>query len=259
MTSRFVRLLLATLLGVATAGVIAAPAQAVACPKGTGVTVVVNNSDVRCDAGGAGHYAIDNFTRTGHSITYVSSEPGFVCRIDGAPASASCATTPPVSAYWALWSSNGTSGTWAYASQGAGSLKVPAGGWVGFKFGNGQSAPGITPLGAAPAAPKPATKPKAETKPSSKPSASAEPSASASASAKAAEKKAKAKASASASASATPGAADDSTAGSDDIAKASNETDGSSSMVWVGAVLAGLLIIGMAAAVMRRRLAGRQP
>ena len=37
---------------------------------------------------------------------------------------------PPTNAYWGLFWSNGTSGTWAYASEGVDSLSVPAGGSV---------------------------------------------------------------------------------------------------------------------------------
>jgi hypothetical protein len=182
---RVTGVLAALLLGSA-AGVVAAsgPAAAAACATGQGVTVVVG-SKVSCDADG-GSPASGNFKDAGHSLTMVDRQPGFVCRVDGVPAAASCVNTPPGDAYWGLFWSNGTSGTWTYASQGAGSLKVPAGGWVAFVFQNGgaKTYPGVDPVSAAsaPAASaKPAAKPKAQptpkapTRPSVTPGATARP------------------------------------------------------------------------------------
>lgn len=152
-----------------------APAHAAACTKGTGVTVVVNG-DVRCHGGGG--TARGSFTGVGHSLEDVRSQPGFVCRINGYPSTAdeACGRTPPTNAYWGLFWSDGTSGTWNYSSQGAGSLRVPTGGWVAFVFQNSGSRtyPSMTPIGPAPA-PKPTT-PKPQ--PTSQPTAKATPSAS---------------------------------------------------------------------------------
>lgn len=255
MTGRFVRALAALIFGAAGGTVVmTSAAHASACAAGTGVTVVVN-SDVRCVSGGGGT-ASSKFSAADFSL---SNYRGFVCSIDGSPDPAkACHSFAPPDAYWALWVSDGRSGTWNYASNGAYTQTVVTGGWVAFKWQNSstRTKPGMTPYTAPPA---PAPKPKPEAKPSA--SVSAKPSASASASAKAAEKQAaekKAKAKASASASASPSAPGDSTSG-DDIVKTSNETDGPGGMVWVGAALAGLLIIGMGAAMWRRRLAGRQP
>ena len=60
------------------------------------------------------------------------------------PASDPCVNTPPADAYWGLWWSDGESGSWSYASVGAGSLTVPDGGYVAFAWQSGsQSAPGV--------------------------------------------------------------------------------------------------------------------
>lgn len=256
MTGRIVRVLAALIFGAAGGTVVmTGTAYAAACPSGTGVTVVVNSA-VSCDANGGGP-ASSNFSGGGHSLQMYR---GFVCSIDNYPDPAkACHSYAPANAYWGLFWANGKGGGWVYSSSGASSLNVPAGGWVAFKFQNSNSreAPTMRPYTPAPApAPKPATKPKPKAKPST--TAPSKPNASASASAKA-KAKATAKAKASASASASPGTSGDAAPSSDDLVNAANETDGSSSMVWVGAALAGLLVIGMAAALWRRRLAGRQP
>ena len=48
-----------------------------------------------------------------------------------------CVSTPPANAYWGLYWSNGTSGSWSYSSLGVGSLTVPAGGSVAFAWQGG--------------------------------------------------------------------------------------------------------------------------
>lgn len=177
-----VRLLAAALIGVAAGAVgVAAPAQAAACPAGSGVTVVVNSS-VSCDADGGGR-AANNFNDAGHALKYAARQPGFVCRVDNAPANDPCVDASPADAYWGLFWSDGTSGTWTYASLGVTSLKIPTGGWVAFVFQNSDSKtwPPMKPGGAAPpattkpptAAPTSTTKPKPKptTTPTKKPSA----------------------------------------------------------------------------------------
>jgi hypothetical protein len=130
------------------------PAAAAACAGASGVTVVVDFHQLGggveqvCDANGAGKSAAALFSDNGFALTYVQRQPGFVCRVSGAPASDPCVNTPPTDAYWGLFWSNGTSGTWSYASQGAGSLSVPDGGYVGFSW---QGSSTKTPPGVAPA------------------------------------------------------------------------------------------------------------
>lgn len=133
MTLRLLRALAAVLLGT-TAGAVAlaSPAHAAACPAGTGVTVVVNSS-VGCDADGGGR-ASDNFSAAGHQLRFASRAPGFVCRVDGAPADDPCVEASPSDAYWGLFWSDGTTGSWTYSSLGVTALKVPKGGSVAFVF-----------------------------------------------------------------------------------------------------------------------------
>ncbi len=248
------RLAAAALLGAA-AGLVGltSTAEAAACPKGTGVTVVVNSS-VSCNAGGAGQTAASIY---GGRLTYAKKQPGFVCRVDGYPASDPCVTTSPADAYWGLFWSNGTSGSWSYSSVGAGSLRIPKGGWVAFVFQNSNSKtyPGMRPIG--PAAPRPPSggssggsgstsgshgSGSSSTSPSAKKSAEA---------AKAAEEKAKASTTPSPSASASASA--DSSAPSD-VRNTSEQTDtGTSVPWWAGAGLAVLLAAGAVVVTVRRR------
>lgn len=75
--------------------------------------------------------------------------PTFVCRINGAPASDPCQSTPPATAYWSYWTAS-MGGTWAYSNLGAASTNPAPGGVEGWSFGSG-SQPGISP----PSAPTP--------------------------------------------------------------------------------------------------------
>jgi len=135
-----VRLVAAVLLTAATGLGVSAPAQAASCSTAHGVTVVVDfhqlggGAEAACDAGGGGKAAVTQLTDVGHQLTYVQRQPGFVCRVDGAPASDPCVNTPPSDAYWALWWSDGKSGTWVYSSAGVGSLTVPEGGYVALSW-----------------------------------------------------------------------------------------------------------------------------
>lgn len=271
-------LLAALLLGSA-AGVVltTGSATAAACAPGVGVTVVVGNS-VSCDGDGGGD-AASNFTDAGHSLTYVDSQPGMVCQVDGAP-STSCAKAPPANKYWGLFWSNGTSGTWKYSSLGVGSLNVPQGGSVAFVFqtGNSKTYPSVNPTAAAapkPAAPTAKPKPKPAPKASSKPGATTAPKAttpSATSSAAAPSPTAStATPGPTPSAAATTDAAKD--AAKDDpeelsalpvtpeeaeLAEASNDSEsgGSGALGFVAAGIGALLIAGMGATLWRRRAAG---
>ena len=141
------------LTAAASAAVPTAPASAAACSTSHGVTVVVDFHELgggvqqACDADGADTSASTLFPRNGFPLDYVQRQPGFVCRVSGAPASDPCQNTPPADAYWGLWWSDGKSGSWSYSSEGAGSLSVPDGGYVAFSW-NGSSTK--SPPGAAP-------------------------------------------------------------------------------------------------------------
>ena len=166
--SRAVRGLPAAVLLGATATLVipAAPAQAAACAPGTGVTVVVEfgalggGSPVACSPGGAGDAADDVTERVGFSLDPVASQPGFVCRVEGKPASDPCQRTPPQNAYWGLFWSDGKGG-WKYSSTSAGSLKVPAGGSIGWRWqdGGGTDYPATAPNRGTAPEPEPAPEP----------------------------------------------------------------------------------------------------
>ncbi|MEZ0578710.1 hypothetical protein [Nocardioides sp. MH1] len=135
----------AAVLAAAVTGVVAtpAPAEATACSGTTGITVVVDFNELGggitagCDPDGAGESATQVFEHAGYELTYVQSDPGFVCRVSGKPADNPCVRTPPTTAYWSLWWSDGESGRWTYATSGANGLEVPEGGYLGFSWHQG--------------------------------------------------------------------------------------------------------------------------
>lgn len=154
---------------VALPGGLAGPAAASACTSDAGVTVVVDYNELGgiqagCASGSGGKTADDAFADAGFTLSYVRDDPsnGFVCRVAGLPSGSVCGNTPPADAYWGLWYSDGTSGTWSYASRGVNQLKVPDGSFVAFAWhqGGGRAeAPGVAPRRSAPPAPtRPPTK-----------------------------------------------------------------------------------------------------
>lgn len=161
----------ALLVAAAYAGLPLAPASAATCSTSIGVSVVVDfhqlggGVQTTCVAGGGGESAAAIFSAAGVALTYVQRTPGFVCRVSGVPADDPCVNTPPADAYWGLWWSDGTSGSWNYATVGAGSLHVPEGGYVAFSW-NGTSAratPGAAPAPHRPVAPTRTPSPSAAT------------------------------------------------------------------------------------------------
>lgn len=160
----------------------ASPAEAAACERGSGVTVVVQGQGMNgthCVPNGAGSSALSNLHSAGYSTNSVPNQPGTICQLNGKPAKNECWG---LDSYWGIFWANGSGGSWNYGQQGAGSLKVGAGGWVGFRFqdSNSRKAPSVKPVGPAPkpvqtTAPKPKPKPstQATKKPTAQPSASA--------------------------------------------------------------------------------------
>jgi hypothetical protein len=152
-TRHVVRLVAAVLLTAAAGLGMTAPARASSCSTAHGVTVVVDFHELgggaqsACDGGGGGRNALTQLTDVGHQLTFVQRQPGFVCRVDGAPAGDPCVNTPPSDAYWGLWWSDGKSGTWVYSSAGAGSLIVPDGGYVALSWqgSDSKAPPGVKP------------------------------------------------------------------------------------------------------------------
>ncbi len=142
----------AALVAAASVAVPLSPAAAGTCSSASGVSVVVDfqglggGVETACVAGGGGTSAASLFPAAGFGLTPVQRQPGFVCRVSGKPASDPCVNTPPADAYWGLWWSDGTSGSWTYATEGVGSLQVPDGGYVGFSWNGGtRVAPGVAP------------------------------------------------------------------------------------------------------------------
>ncbi|MEH3067724.1 MAG: hypothetical protein PGN15_06550 [Aeromicrobium erythreum] len=177
MTRRVLAALVASLLGLAAgAVVVSAPAQAAACAAGQGVTVVVDPHQLggavstTCVAGG-GRAATAAFGAAGVRMDRAARQPGFVCRVNSAPASAGCVQASPANAYWSLWVSSGD-GVWSYATTGVDGVTVPRGGWVAWSWQgqSGRAEPGVSPVGAA--AVQPSARPTGSTGGSRGPSSS---------------------------------------------------------------------------------------
>ncbi len=251
----------------------AAPASAAACPRGTGVTVVVDGNQLgglstTCVPGG-GRSATSAFSAAGVTLTYAARQQGFVCRVNGAPANAGCVNASPANAYWSLWTSSGN-GSWTYASTGVSGTSVPAGGWVAWSWQgqSARSAPSVTPQGPEPAPTATARPPaggSATTAPRPRASASAKAKASASPEAAQARKKAAQEEGAQekaaeeragqdeAGSSASPSAGTSTSSGpSDEQTRATSATSGTPWSTVVG-VLAVLALLGMAGVLAWRR------
>ena len=132
------------------------------------VTVVVDFSgvgggvDIRCAPVSAGATGAQALSAAGFGIAgTVHDGPGFVCRIDGEPASDPCVDTPSTSAYWSYHQAE-AGGGWSYSSRGYTSSRVKPGGFEGWSFGSGGS-PGVSPV--LPAAPAPEPEPEPEPAP----------------------------------------------------------------------------------------------
>lgn len=141
--------LVAAVTGVVLPTLTAGPAASAGCSGSSGVTAVVDFNELGggvtagCDGNGAGKAAAQVFSDAGYSLTFVQQDPGFVCRVSGKPENNPCVRTPPATAYWSLWWSDGRSGEWAYASSGVTSLEVPDGGYVAlaWHYGEGRAGP----------------------------------------------------------------------------------------------------------------------
>jgi hypothetical protein len=155
--------------------IIGAPptAQAADC---AGVTVVV---DFRSLGGGvrtgcapgdpsSGTAAL---TAAGFGYTFVTRQPGFVCKINDQPAGDSCNYTPPSDAHWSYWHGQ-PGGSWVYSNSSASAYNPAPGSVEGWSFGAGEP-PGIAPPAPAPP-PQPAPKP---TQPAAQPPAPQPPAA----------------------------------------------------------------------------------
>ncbi|MFI9813508.1 hypothetical protein [Saccharothrix variisporea] len=130
-----------------------APVAASAASECSGVTVVVDfgslGGGVRTGcAGGDPGSGLAALGGAGFAFDLASRQPGFVCRINGAPASDPCVNAAPNTAYWSYW--HGTpGGSWSYSSAGASGYDPAPGSVEGWAFGAGGQ-PGIAPPAPAP-------------------------------------------------------------------------------------------------------------
>jgi hypothetical protein len=140
-----------------------APAATAATCSGAGVSVVVDfkglggGQQTGCVTGKGGSSAATILDAAGVELTRARNQPGFVCRVQQVPASDPCVNASPSDAYWSLWWSDGSSGSWSYASLGVDQLEIPEGGSVGFAWDDqsGQVKPGTAPPKAPAASPSP--------------------------------------------------------------------------------------------------------
>lgn len=159
MSSRLrARLSRVTVLGVAAGTVAAAASLGVPVPtasaaptpcKSTEVTVIVVGQGTGCArAGLTGAGALED---AGFTLTRVQTQPGFICRINGAPANDPCVRTPPATAYWSYWHAP-LGGDWTYSNWGADNRTAPAGTVEAWAFGD-SARPGAVPDAPVAAAP----------------------------------------------------------------------------------------------------------
>jgi hypothetical protein len=153
-------------LGVHTVGVQPASATT-ACD---GVWVVVDGSvlgasaTVRC-APGDPSSGLEALTGAGHQYSFVPTQPGLVCIIDGRPATCNGAQSD---AYWSYWYAD-AGGAWTYSQRGAGARDPQPGTVEGWAFGAGD------PPSTAPPAPPPEPEPEPEHEPDPEPPPEAQP------------------------------------------------------------------------------------
>lgn len=163
-------------LGFAPVAVVPA-AGAATCTTSGGVSVVVDYRELggstvtACSPDGGGKSAAAIFASVGVSLSYATRQPGFVCRVNDAPASDPCVNASPSNAYWGLWWADGSTASWRYSSYGVGALTVPSGGSVGWSWQQDRTAGTIVPPGVAPPV-SPASTPTASPSPTSSPTAS---------------------------------------------------------------------------------------
>lgn len=139
---RLLALAAGTVAAAASLGVPAPQASAAPTPcKATEVTVIVVGQKTGCArAGLTGAQALED---AGFRLTRVQTQPGFLCRINGAPADDPCVRTPPATAYWSYWHAP-LGGQWTYSQWGADNRTAPAGTVEAWVFGD-SARPGAVP------------------------------------------------------------------------------------------------------------------
>ena len=139
----------AAVVGLATVGVVGAPATAARAAGCTSpsVAVVVDFTHFGggiqrgcVTPGGTGLQVLAAV----FAVTQTQRQPGFVCRISGLPTKTedACVNTPPSNAYWAYFHGRAGSG-WVYSAAGAANYIPPPGTVEGWAFGGG-APPGVS-------------------------------------------------------------------------------------------------------------------
>lgn len=135
---------------------------AAACAGSSGVTVVVDfgstagGVQVRC-APGSPRNGFAALAGAGFSIRNVSTQPGFLCTIDGQPADDPCTRVPSAARYWSYWYAE-RGEPWTYSTSG-GSRTPPPGSVEGWAFGAGDPPAVLPPGPSAPTATTTTTRP----------------------------------------------------------------------------------------------------
>lgn len=144
------------------AGLLTIPstAGATSCSDGTGVSVVVDFGSfggTQTGCAGAPPTGLAALSQAGFSVVQVTTQPGFVCRIDGVPPAQddACVRTPPTTAYWSYWTAAPGARSWSYSTQGAASTHPEQGASEGWAFGAGSPPAAAPPVNTAPPPPPP--------------------------------------------------------------------------------------------------------
>ncbi|MBW3602330.1 MAG: hypothetical protein KY434_06475 [Actinobacteria bacterium] len=176
-------LLAAAVLGLLAARPAPASAQSGGCPEPDGVTVVVDfqtlgrDTIVAC-APGTPTSGFEALTQAAIAYRTLTSNPGFLCQIEGLPADEDCVDTPPADAYWSYWHAE-RGGQWRYATSGAAGRTPPPGSVEGWSFSTdptaGDRMPPRTPPPAAPADDQGGAGPTAGSSPAAEPTAAPAP------------------------------------------------------------------------------------
>lgn len=119
----------------------AASEKATACPRGKGVSVVVDfgtTEKISC-ASGDPTSGLAALRGAGFTVAMVARFPAAVCRINGRPTATqdACVVMPPTTKYWSYWHA-ARGGKWTYATTGAGSYNPKPGTVEGWAYGAGK-------------------------------------------------------------------------------------------------------------------------
>ncbi|GAA1800353.1 MAG: hypothetical protein LCH77_06145 [Actinobacteria bacterium] len=125
----------------ASAGSDASLARPAACPRASGVTVVVDfgaTERISC-APGDPTSGLAALKGAGFTVAMVQRFPGAVCRINNRPSPTveACVVMPPATKYWSYWHAP-RGGKWTYSTSGSGSYNPKPGTVEGWAFGAGK-------------------------------------------------------------------------------------------------------------------------